>query len=255
MMTPAAEHPSPDPSAERVALTPLRSQPLKEQVLDQLRALLDSGQLKPGDQLPGERELAEQLQVSRGTVREAVQFLGALGIVEIRHGHGTFVRATGTNEEVRDEWRAWTLRHSGRIHDLLEVRCGLESFAAELAARRRDLRELRALEQTLAEMANAISARDVTALVQSDIHFHHGLCAAAGNATLVELADALGHQLLRERAAVWDIPGRPERSLEEHTAIFEAVNSGESTSARTTLIAHLESVERDLRRLTELRKE
>jgi GntR family transcriptional repressor for pyruvate dehydrogenase complex len=254
-MTPAAEHSPPNPSNDRFGLTSLRSQPLREQVLDQLRSLLDGGALNPGDRLPSERELSDQLGVSRGTIREAVQFLGALGLVEIRHGHGTFVRASVATPEVHDEWRAWTVRHSGRIRELLEVRRGLESFAAELAARRHDRRELRSLKGTLEEMAEAIRAADVTALVQSDIHFHHRLCAAAGNAALVELADALGEQLLRERAAAWDIPGRPELSLQEHTAIFERVDSAQPSGARAALIAHLESVERDLERLAEHRKE
>jgi GntR family transcriptional repressor for pyruvate dehydrogenase complex len=245
----AASSPDPsaaEPAAARPRLTPLRPQPLKEQVLEQLRALLDGGALKPGDQLPSERELSEELEVSRGTVREAVQFLGALGLVEIRHGQGTFVRATLANPEVHDEWRAWTLRNSGRIRDLLEVRRGLESFAAELAAQRRAEAELAALEETLGEMEAAISSGDVTALVQCDVNFHHGLCAAAGNPPLVELADVLGQRLLRERAATWDVPGRPQRSLAEHTAIFKAVSSGDAAAARAALIAHLDSVERDL---------
>lgn len=241
--------------ARQPRLTPLRAQPLKEQVLAQLRGLLDDGTLKAGDQLPSERELSEQLGVSRGTVREAVQFLEALGIVKVRHGQGTFVRATVATAELHEEWRAWTLRHSGRIRDLLEVRRGLESFAAELAAKRREQRELRGLEEAVAEMAEAIGSGDITALVQADIHFHHRLCAAAGNAALVELADALGDQLLRERAATWDIPGRPQRSLTEHTAIFDAVNAGDAAGARAALIAHLDSVERDLRRLSDQGKE
>lgn len=235
-----------EPAAARPRLTPLRPQPLKEQVLEQLRALIDGGALKPGDQLPSERELSEELQVSRGTVREAVQFLGALGLVEIRHGQGTFVRATLANPEVHDEWRAWTLRNTGRIRDLLEVRRGLESFAAELAAQRRGANELRTLEETLAEMRAALSSGDVPALVQCDVNFHHSVCAAAGNPALVELADVLGQRLLRERAATWDVPGRPQRSLEEHTAIFNAVSSGDAAGARVSLIAHLDSVERDL---------
>ena len=253
MTPPAKQDPRPEPESTGGAprLTSLRSQPLKEQVVDQLRALLDGGALRPGDQLPSERELSEQLQVSRGTVREAVQFLGALGLVEVRHGHGTFMRATLGNPSVRDEWRAWTLRHSGRIRDLLEVRKGLESFAAELAAQRRESDELRSLDDTLREMAEAIRSSDIATLVRSDIHFHHNLCAAAGNQALVELADALGQQLLRERAAAWDILGRPERSLDEHTAIFEAVSAGDRAGARAALIAHLESVAGDLKGLTE----
>ena len=215
-------------------------------MLQQLRSLLEDGALQPGDQLPSERELSEELQVSRGTVREAVQFLGALGLVEIRHGQGTFVRASLANPVVHDEWRAWTLRNSRRIRDLLEVRRGLESFAAELAAQRIAEGSLAALKETLAGMETALNSGDVAALVQFDVNFHHTLCAAAGNPALVELADVLGQRLLRERAATWDVPGRPQRSLDEHAEIFNAVLARDAAGARAAVIAHLDSIERDL---------
>ena len=126
-----------DTRVQQVRLTPLRTPPLKEQVVHELVRLIDEGALKAGDRLPTERELSERLAVSRSTVREAVQFLQALGVVEIRHGSGSFVAARGSrSHELRREWRRWTRNHVGRIHDLLEVRQGIEPFAAELAARR-----------------------------------------------------------------------------------------------------------------------
>src|SRR5438093_12123442 len=103
-------------AGDAVRLETLRGVPLKEQVLRQLRRLIDQGELGPGAQLPGERELADRLGVSRGTVREAVQFLQALGLVEIRHGSGTFVRRDPSDREaLRDEWRPWTRRHSETV--------------------------------------------------------------------------------------------------------------------------------------------
>ena len=230
--------------AEGVQLEPLRPQPLKEQVIGQLKRLVEDGLLRPGDQLPSERELSEQLQVSRGTVREAVQFLHALGLVEIRHGSGTFVASARDVHELRREWQRWTLGHSGRIHHLLEVRRGLESFAAELAATRVVPHGLKAMAEAIEQIQAATD--DVTALVQADVAFHRALCETTGNAALVELADVLGQQLLRERAAVWDIPGRPARSLEEHTAIYEAVKAGDAARARACVLEHLTSVERDI---------
>lgn len=230
-----------------IALEPLRAVPLKEQVSRRLRRLIEEGTLRPGQQLPSERELSEQLQVSRGTVREAVQFLQALGLVDIRHGTGTFV-ASGVDDpqRLRDEWRAWTRRHAGRVHELLEVRRGLEAFAAELAATRHDEPGLERMGEAIEQMREAVREGDVTALVESDVMFHRALSETAGNAALVELADALGTQLLRERAAVWDLPGRARRSLAEHSRIGAAVRAGDSRRARTQLLAHLSSVERDI---------
>jgi GntR family transcriptional repressor for pyruvate dehydrogenase complex len=230
--------------AEGVQLESLRPQPLKEQVIGQLRRLVEDGVLQPGDQLPSERELSEQLQVSRGTVREAVQFLHALGLVEIRHGSGTFITSARDVHELRREWQRWTLGHSARIHDLLEVRRGLESFAAELASTRLVRDGLDAMADAIAQMKAATD--DVAALVQADVAFHRALCETAGNAALIELAGALGQQLLRERATLWDTPGRPARSREEHMSIYEAIKAGDAPRARACVLEHLTSVERDI---------
>lgn len=232
---------------DAVALEPLRPLPLKEQVSRRLRRLIEAGTLEPGQQLPSERELSEQLQVSRGTVREAVQFLQALGLVDIRHGTGTFVASgVGDPQHLRSEWRSWTRRHAGRVHELLEVRRGLEAFAAELASVRQLESGLDQMSEALDLMRDAVRDSDVTELVETDVMFHRGLCETAGNAALVELAGALGSQLLRERAALWDIPGRSKRSLHEHSRIEAAVRSGDGRRARAHVLAHLTSVERDI---------
>lgn len=230
----------------RLELEPVRPLALKERVIGQLTRLIEEGVLEAGDRLPSERELSEDLQVSRGTIREAVQFLQALGLVEIRHGSGTFVRTGADGTALGEEWREWTIRHAARVHDLLEVRKGLESFAAELAATRAVEADMVPMEDALALMEEAIELADVPALVQTDLAFHHALCAAAGNAALREFADALGEQLLRERGAIWNLRGRPARSLVEHRAICDAVRDGAPARARQAVIDHLESVEEDL---------
>jgi DNA-binding FadR family transcriptional regulator len=230
----------------RLDLEPVGPLALKERVIRQLTRLIEGGALKPGDQLPSERELSEELQVSRGTVREAVQFLQALGLVEIRHGSGTFIRFAKDASGLRDEWREWTIRHAERIHDLLEIRKALEPFAAELAAQRAGENDVTAMEDALELMQPAVDSPDVTALIQADLAFHHALCAAAGNAALSEFADALGEQLVQERGAIWNIPGRPARSLVEHRAISEAVRARDPDHARRAVLEHLNSVEEDL---------
>jgi GntR family transcriptional repressor for pyruvate dehydrogenase complex len=233
-MTKRAERPA-------VTLERLPSLGLKERVAGQLRGLIEAGSLQAGEQLPSERELAEQLGVSRSTVREAVQFLGALGLVEIRHGSGTFVRTDG---DLPSEWLQWTKRHQVEVHELLEVRRGLEALAAELAAERS--RDLEAMEAALADMEAAIEGPDVPALVEADLSFHTALAAASGNTALRHLTESLGRELLRERGAIWNEPGRPERSLREHRRIYEAVRAGDALGARTALVDHLHSVEQDV---------
>jgi GntR family transcriptional repressor for pyruvate dehydrogenase complex len=219
---------------------------VKERVAGQLRELIEAGSLRDGEQLPSERELAERLGVSRSTVREAVQFLGALGLVEIRHGLGTFVRAEGDRAQLPSEWLRWTQRHKVHVHELLEVRRGLEALAAELAAESGAGEGLSGLEEALAAMEAALDGPDVPALVEADMAFHSGLAAASGNAALRHLTDSLGRELLRERGAIWNEPGRPERSLREHRAIYDAVRAGDPLAARAAVVEHLRSVERDV---------
>jgi GntR family transcriptional repressor for pyruvate dehydrogenase complex len=231
--------------ARTVQLTPLRTPPLKEQVIRELVRLIDEGALEPGDRIPTERELSEQLAVSRGTVREAVQFLQALGVLEIRHGSGSYVAARGSSSrELRREWRRWTRNHAGRVRELLEVRQGVESWGAARAARRRAAK-VGPMADALREMEEAV---DVPAFVRADMRFHSALAEAAGNTALVELAELLARELVRERAATWGIEGRPARSLAEHRAIYEAVAAGDPARARAAVLAHLVSVERDIDR-------
>jgi GntR family transcriptional regulator, transcriptional repressor for pyruvate dehydrogenase complex len=235
-----------------VQLTPLRTPPLKEQVIHELVRLIDDGALKPGDRLPTERDLSERLEVSRGTVREAVQFLQALGVVESRHGSGSFVAALGSrSRELRREWRRWTRNHVGRVHDLLEVRQGIESFAAELAAKRvadgtAASAPLESMAEVLELMQNAGASGDVAALVRADMLFHRRLCDASGNPVLGELVELLAQELVRERAATWDLDGRPQRSLVEHRAIYDAIAAGKPAAARAAVLEHLQSVELDI---------
>jgi len=238
-------------SEPALSVKPLRTPPLREQVVRELVRLVEGR--SPGDRLPTERELSERLGVSRSTVREAVQFLQALGVLEIRHGSGTFVTASARRtQELRREWRRWTQRHAGRVHELLEVRQGIESFAAELAAHRVAFGAgsggLEAMEQALDDMQRARDAADVPALVGSDMRFHRALCEATGNLALVELTELLSGELVRERAASWDLDGRPDRSLVEHTEIHRAVAAGDAAGARAAVLSHLRSVELDITR-------
>jgi GntR family transcriptional repressor for pyruvate dehydrogenase complex len=182
-----------------------------------------------------------------------VQFLQALGTLEIRHGSGTYVAASpGRTQELRREWRRWTQRHAGRVHELLEVRQGIESFAAELAAHRVAFAPgnspgLDAMQEALERMEEARDAADVAALVGADMLFHRALCEATGNLALVELTELISRELVRERAASWDLDGRPDRSLVEHREIYRAVCAGDAAGARAAVVSHLRSVELDIK--------
>lgn len=219
----------------------------RDDAVAQIRKLIARLALKHGDRLPGERQLADRFGLSRGTVREALQFLAALDLVEIRHGGGCFVRTErGEVGGVRAGWVDWVSRHRGRVLELLEVRLGCEMFAARLAARRAGPGELAKLVDALRLMKSASETQDVPSFVQSDLSFHAALLEAAGNKALQELVGALGQELIPERAAIADLSGRIVQSFGEHCAIYEAVQKGDPEAAAESIRYHLESVRHDV---------
>lgn len=213
-----------------------------EHVVTGIRELIRRDGLKQGDRLPGERQLAERFGVSRGTVREAMQFLGAIGLVATRHGDGSVLRAASSST-LRNTWRDWVAKHQGRVLELIEARMGSEMLAAELAARRAGPEHLERMAEALRAMK---AARDATAFVQCDLAFHSAVLQAAGNRTLREIAEALGAELVPERAALADLAGRVTRSHAEHLAIYAAIRAGDAARAREAVRAHLASVQHDV---------
>jgi GntR family transcriptional repressor for pyruvate dehydrogenase complex len=228
-------------------LDPIHPVRLKEQAVRQIRRLIEDGALRPGDRLPAERQLSAQFGISRGTVREALQLLEAIGLLEIRQGEGAFVRATVADDgRLRLEWRDWVLRHRDRVREMLEVREGLEALAAELAASRRGQAGLAQMAAALEQMAAGGAAGDIALLVDADLLFHDGLARAAENGVLRDLASTLGRELVPERAAVFGTEGRPQRSIVEHREIYDAVRAGDPRAARVAARQHIASVRRDL---------
>jgi GntR family transcriptional repressor for pyruvate dehydrogenase complex len=197
--------------------------------------------------LPGERQLADRFHLSRSTVREALQFLAALDLVEIRRGGGCFVCSNPIEAKgLHAGWVHWVNEHRGQVLETLEVRLGCEVFAARLAARRARPAELAKLVEALRKMKAASDSQDAPAFVQSDVDFHAALLEASGNGTLRELVGALGKTLIPERAAIAGISGRTARSFGEHCAIYDAVQQGDAQAAGLAMQRHLESVRYDV---------
>jgi len=212
-----------------------------------VRELIVRQDLKAGERLPSERQLAVRFRLSRSTVREALQFLAALNLVEIRRGGGCFLCADLREAEgLHAGWVHWVKQHRARVLETLEVRLCCEVFAAELAARRARPADSARLVEALREMKAASDNQDTPAFVQSDVDFHAALMNIAGNGTLQELVDALGKTLIPERAAIAGISGRIAQSFREHCAIYHAVQQGDAQAAAVAMQRHLESVRHDV---------
>ncbi|MFI2214290.1 FadR/GntR family transcriptional regulator [Streptomyces sp. NPDC020141] len=208
-----------------MSLTSPRRAGLSDQVIAQLRNQITSGEWPVGSRIPTEPELVEQLGVARNTVREAVRALAHNGLLDIRQGSGTYVRATSELAGVMHR------RFSGASpRSIAEVRSTLESSAARLAAERRTESELRQLETLLARREEAWATGEPERFVTADTTFHLAVVAASHNEVLGELYADLGDLLrnwLRE-----DVAGglRPEHHL-DHGRLVEAIRAGDGERA------------------------
>jgi GntR family transcriptional regulator, transcriptional repressor for pyruvate dehydrogenase complex len=216
---------------------------LFEQIVQQVEDSILSGQLKPGDQLPAERELAQRFGVSRTAVREAVKTLREKGLVEAYSGRGTFV-TNGTSQAIRQSLDLMIRinQQEGSAH-LAELRLVLEPDIAGLAASRIE-------EQLLATMREAVavmdkSLRDPDAYVEADLDFHLALAEAAGNPLILSLLDSIVGLLREQRSRIFNVARGPERGQFHHKRILAAVEQRDPEAAREAMLAHLKQVLED----------
>jgi GntR family transcriptional repressor for pyruvate dehydrogenase complex len=218
------------------SLRPMTRPRLYERVLDRLRAHVVEGGLGIGDRLPPERELAQRLGVSRASVKQAIVVLEVQGLVEVRHGGGSYLMKDSL--EVEPEERLVERRR--RLPDVLEAREALETKNAELAAERRTEEDLTALRAALGHMAGEIEAGGHGA--EGDRRFHAAVTAAAHSALLADFMRSIPEQTAESRTESLRRPGRPGRSLAQHRAILEAIESGHGRAAAAAMRRHVRTV-------------
>ncbi|UFJ40023.1 FadR family transcriptional regulator [Brevibacillus humidisoli] len=218
-----------------------------EEVADYIKQQILSGAYQPGDRLPSLRELGELLGVGQSTVREAVSALKTMGLVSIRQGEGTFVTPFHP-EEVLSAFEPVRPMTEQDIIALLEVRKIIESGTARLAAERRTEDDLKPLEKALEQMRAAL----VTGVLgeKADWHFHYSIALASHNPILVSVVQSIGETMEKHvkenRLRLFRTPGNPERLLEEHRRIFEAIANQLPEQAEAAMLAHLQGVEQEM---------
>ncbi len=221
----------------------LQSSRLYQQIVQQIEESVLSGALKAGDQLPAERELAQQFGVSRTAVREAVKALREKGLVEAYPGRGTFI-TDGTSQAIRQSF-GFLLKFGGVENSahLVEVREILEpEIAARAATRARDVHVI-AMREAVAAMDLALT--DPEAFVEADLDFHLSLAEAAENPFILLLIDSIVGLLRQQRKRISDLEGGPERGQFHHKRILKAVEQHDPKAAHEAVRAHLQQVRED----------
>jgi DNA-binding FadR family transcriptional regulator len=195
-------------------------------IMDLIAKYLLSRELKPGDKLPTEFELAEKLGVGRNSVREAVKMLSSIGVVEIRKGAGTFIAST-MKSSILNPLILSLVFEQGTSKELIELRLLLETGAAELALPRITETEIQRLEKmndNLMQEADK-EERDPKRLLELDLAFHVELCKLAGNNLLFKLVDAVYALFLASIEKT--VGGDPHLAYTNHGMVIDAFKKGD----------------------------
>ena len=223
-----------------------RAPTLPEAVARALRQEIDHGLLVPGDRLQSEQKLALRFDVSRPVIREAISRLKYDGLVISHQGRGVFVAAPTDRQSFRIDPMA--LDDSDGLNEIFELRMTLEAEAAALAAKRRSDEHLAALRAAIDEMEAAY--RDMRDAVKADVEFHKIVAEATGNTYFRQFVLFLRGRIYASiRAGRQDLmedPARLRVDIEEHKAIYAAIESRDPDAARNAICRHLTNAAADL---------
>lgn len=223
-----------------IQLKPIKAKRVSDQAYEQIRDLVFRGQLKPGDQIMPERELAQALGVSRPTVREAIKRLVTMGLLEHRQGQGTYVRSTDSQRE-HNPLAAVMEGHDASLTELLEVRMGLEGQSVILAAQRATTEDIQVLETALEAMLAENAAGHLG--IDEDVSFHMAIAFASKNPVQVHIMksfyDLLHYGIKENLQALWEEPASLPIISKQHREIFAAIRGHDPEAAYQAMKRHI----------------
>ena len=217
----------------------IRKNKVYEEVAKQIERLIIR-KLKPGDKLPSERELAEMLQVSRSSIRDAIRSLELMGLVEPRQGAGTIVRELSAGAKISPF--ANTLeRKREQVAELLDFRKMLEPPLAARAATHVSAEEITEMEEILKRQEE--KQAQGSAAIAEDAEFHYSIALASGNSVVLKVIDTVMDLLRDTRERSLQVEGRAQKSLAGHRRILAAIKRHDAEAAKAAMRRHIEDVE------------
>jgi GntR family transcriptional repressor for pyruvate dehydrogenase complex len=234
-----------------VRITPIRKTRLADDIADRIRVLIVDGTFPPGQPLPGERVLAERFGVSRGSIRDAFRMLEMIGLLEMRHGQGTFPRELSVDRLVTPLTSMLTNRRDLE-GELMDVRRMFEPAVARVAASRITDEDLDTLRRILEVQRRKVKAGQ-SAIVE-DTAFHAALARATRNTVVVRIMETLNDLLTESRKLALKQQSRPERSLEGHEAVVAAIERRDADAAAAAMHEHIDQIAELLHRTARARQ-
>jgi len=217
----------------------IRKNRVHEEVAKQIERLILS-KLNPGDKLPAERELAEQLGVSRSSIRDAMRRLQVIGLVEARQGAGNIVREISPDALVSP--LANVIAHKRQlVGELLDFRLMLEPPLAARAAGHATPEQVAQMEEILRRQDKRVRAGELA--VEEDSEFHYSIALASGNSVVLKVMDVVMDLLRETRSRSLQSEGRPQKSLAGHKRILAAIKRRDAEAAEAAMRQHIRDVE------------
>jgi GntR family transcriptional repressor for pyruvate dehydrogenase complex len=210
-------------------------------IAQDLQRRITTGEFGNGDRLPSVDALAREFGVSRASIREALQGLAALGVIEILHGKGSFVCATSSSV---NGYSTWIREQQYQLQELCELRMAVETTAAQLAAFKATNVEIRELADVLAKMRRATA--DLHETVALGTRFHTIILSASRNRLLDQAIALTADYLIQARYRMHSVPGEIDHALAAHAAILEAIERRDPDRAMRAMHEHLRAVALDL---------
>jgi GntR family transcriptional regulator, transcriptional repressor for pyruvate dehydrogenase complex len=222
--------------------TPVKSTKVYEQVIEQIKDMIVTGKLKKGDRLPPERDLVEQLQVSRTSIREAIRALQIIGLVECRQGGGNFIKESFENSLFEPLSIMFVLQNS-KPEEILELRKIVEVETAALAAEKITDDELKSMEAILEELK---ASTDEELSSRLDKEFHYKIAHASRNFLVVSVLSAVSSLMdsfIKDaREMILKQSENKEVLMEHHEGIYKALASRDRNKAAAAMRKHLDLV-------------
>jgi len=226
-------------SEESRIITPIKKTRIAEEVADRIRVLMLDGTFSAGDPLPSERHLAERFGVSRGSIRDALRTLETIGLVETRHGQGTFPLELSVDRLVAP--LASVMSYRADLQDeLLDVRRMFEPAVARVAALRASEEDLSDLQRILDTQRLKLKAGQ--SAISEDTAFHAILARATRNRVVMSIMATLNDLLVDSRTNSLLQKGRPARSIDGHEAVVAALRRRDAEGASQAMYNHIDQI-------------
>lgn len=223
----------------------ISSQKIYEQIADLLIQQIEQGELQVGDRLPSIQKLSEEYGVSNASIREALNALRMIGLIEIKQGYGTFIKA---NHPQLFDFSSQQLTKE-RVQEILELREVVEISTAQFASKRRSEEDIEAMNLALKEMNEAIGQQ--RSGEEADLKFHLAIAKASQNRLLYELLNNISDLIQQtmkgtRRIYIYNRQKTMEKLMEEHIAILEAIQNKDESQAAKAMTQHLAEIRQTL---------